>query len=91
MGTKHQIAFEVEKGRKALIRRREVERVTGLSRSSIYARMSTSPPTFPLAVDCGGRVVAWVESEIQGWVEDRIACRDRNQSVKAGSVQAERA
>jgi len=56
-----------------LLRRREVEARTGLSRSSIYARMADG--TFPLAVYLGGRAVAWVESEIDSWVMARIAAR----------------
>lgn len=56
-----------------LLRRREVEARTGLSRSSIYARMAAG--TFPLAVDLGGRAVAWMENEVEGWVLARIAAR----------------
>jgi prophage regulatory protein len=56
-----------------LLRRREVEARTGLSRSSIYARMAAG--TFPLAVDLGGRAVAWMENEVETWVLARIAAR----------------
>jgi len=56
-----------------LLRRREVEARTGLSRSSIYARMAAG--SFPVAVDLGGRAVAWMENEVDGWVLERIAAR----------------
>lgn len=56
-----------------LLRRKEVESKTGLSRSSIYARMAAG--TFPLAVDLGGRAVAWMENEVDSWVLARIAAR----------------
>ncbi len=44
---------------------------TGLSRSTIYLRVSTG--TFPKPVSLGGRAVAWVESEIEDWIEAQIA------------------
>ncbi|EAR62905.1 helix-turn-helix transcriptional regulator [Neptuniibacter caesariensis] len=55
---------------KRLIRRKEVEQLTGLGRSCIYARMSRNE--FPKAIPIGGRLVAWDESEIQQWISDRI-------------------
>ena len=56
---------------KRLIRRPEVEQKTGLGRSCIYARMSRNE--FPKAIPIGGRLVAWDESEIQQWIDERIA------------------
>ncbi|MDA8159127.1 MAG: AlpA family transcriptional regulator [Desulfobacteraceae bacterium] len=56
-----------------LIRRPLVEQRTGLSRSSIYARMAEG--TFPLAVPLGGRAVAWIEDEIDEWVRGVIEAR----------------
>jgi prophage regulatory protein len=46
---------------------------TGLSRSSIYLRVSQG--TFPRPVSLGGRAVGWVEEEIQSWLAERIAAR----------------
>lgn len=54
-----------------LLRRREVESRTGLSRSSIYARMGLK--TFPASIDLGGRAVAWTEDSVDEWVLARIA------------------
>ncbi len=54
-----------------LLRRREVESRTGLSRSSIYARMALG--TFPASIDLGGRAVAWREDEVDEWILARIA------------------
>jgi prophage regulatory protein len=42
----------------------------GLSRSSIYLRISEG--TFPKPISLGGRAVGWLESEIEVWVEQRI-------------------
>lgn len=43
---------------------------TGLSRSTIYLRVSEG--TFPKPVSLGGRAVGWIEAEIQSWLEQRI-------------------
>ena len=54
-----------------LIRLPEVIRQTGLARSSIYE--SVRDRTFPKPVPLCGRNVAWVESQVQQWIADRIA------------------
>ena len=58
--------------KKSLLRRPEVEQRTGLKRSTIYARMTQG--TFPQSVSLG-RAVAWVEEEIEAWIDDRISAR----------------
>jgi len=55
----------------ALIRRRHVERRTGLSRTSIYRLISEGQ--FPKPVSLGIRAVGWVESEIDAWLAARVA------------------
>lgn len=63
-----------------LLSRQEVERRTKLSRSSIYARMGAG--TFPKARRAPGEhSVWWVASEVQAWIDARIA-----QSVVVGTV-----
>jgi len=57
------------------LRRDEVERVTGMPRSTIYDKMSKGE--FPRAVKIGGRAVGWLETEIAQWQEARIAARDQ--------------
>jgi len=56
-----------------LLRIREVCDRVGLSKTTIYVRMANGD--FPKPVQLGG-TVAWVESEIDKWIEDRIADRD---------------
>lgn len=51
------------------IRRPEVEEMTGLSRSTIYAMMESGD--FPRPVKIGKRAVAWPESEIKEWLSGR--------------------
>lgn len=60
-----------EKLREALIRRKQVEARTGLSRSTIYELIQTG--RFPRPVPLVGRTVAWTESSIDNWIAERIA------------------
>ncbi len=46
---------------------------TGLSRSTIYLRISRG--TFPASVSLGGRAVGWIEAEVHAWLTARIAQR----------------
>ncbi|WP_229624312.1 AlpA family transcriptional regulator [Vibrio parahaemolyticus] len=46
---------------------KEVMDKTALSRSAIYRKMSED--AFPKSVNLGDRAVAWVESEIDDWME----------------------
>lgn len=53
-----------------LIRRPEVEKRTGLSRSSLYDKIRSNE--FPAPVSLGASAVAWVESEVNEWIHARI-------------------
>lgn len=53
-----------------LLRLKEVIRRTGKSRSSIYA-----DPSFPKSVKIGTRSVAWVEQEVEDWIQERLRRR----------------
>jgi prophage regulatory protein len=55
----------------SILRLPAVKTRTGLSRSTIYLRVSQG--TFPRPVSLGGRAVGWVDEEIQLWVAERIA------------------
>ena len=54
-----------------LIRRKEVERLTTLSRSRIYALMQQD--AFPKNISLGSMSVTWIEAEVLDWVATRIA------------------
>lgn len=54
----------------ALLRLPTVKARTGLSRSTIYLRMSEG--RFPKPVSLGGRAVGWVEAEINDWMNQQI-------------------
>lgn len=58
-----------------ILRRKQVEARTGLSRSTIYAKMRRNPqrpsdydPTFPKPVSVGAKAVGWIEAEIDAWL-----------------------
>ena len=53
-----------------ILRLLAVKARTGLSRSTIYARVSQG--TFPKPVSLGARAVGWVEAEVQEWVQRQI-------------------
>ena len=54
-----------------LIKMDSVKTMTGLSKSSIYAMMHKA--SFPKNIHIGERGVAWVEAEIQQWIESQIS------------------
>lgn len=54
-----------------LLRRPEVEARTGLARSTIYKWIQEG--NFPQPVKLGSRIVAWRESDVNAWMEDREA------------------
>lgn len=56
-----------------LIRRKEVQAKTGFGASSIYAEMAKG--NFPKPIQISERRVAWLESEIDAWIAERVASR----------------
>jgi prophage regulatory protein len=56
---------------KKFIRLPEVKNKTGLSRSSIYLRMSNGE--FPRSISLGSRAIAWLDADIEQWLDERIA------------------
>lgn len=62
-----------------ILRRKQVEARTGLSRSGIYARLKINPkrpgdydPTFPKPVAVGARAVGWLEHEVIEWLSAQV-------------------
>ncbi|GLR34498.1 helix-turn-helix transcriptional regulator [Shewanella decolorationis] len=66
-----------------LIRIKDVIETTGLARSTIYKYVDKG--IFPKAVTLGRRSIAWVESEVQEWILERIALRDGAASNRSRS------
>lgn len=72
-----------------VIRRPEVIRITGESRSGIYAGMENG--TFPPSVRLGKKSVGWVHVEIMALNAARIAgCSDNEIRALVAKMKAER-
>jgi prophage regulatory protein len=57
----------------AILRLPQVRRITGLSRSSIYAMQESNH--FPQSLKLGARAVGWLESEVRAWLVSRAENR----------------
>lgn len=55
---------------KVVLRLPLVKARTGLSRSTIYLRITEG--TFPKPVSLGARAVGWLESDIEQWLTSRV-------------------
>jgi prophage regulatory protein len=58
---------------KRFIRLKEVMKKTGLSRATVYRFVGMG--TFPSSCSIGDRAVAWVEADVDLWIEQKIAAR----------------
>lgn len=60
-----------------LLRRKQVEQVLGISKSSIYARLDKNSPHYdpamPRPIKIGSTSIAFVESEINAYIDHMIA------------------
>ncbi len=54
----------------AILRLPTVKARTGLSRSTIYLRISEG--RFPKPISLGSRAVGWIEAEINDWLNQQI-------------------
>lgn len=64
-----------------ILRRKQVEARTGLSRSTIYQRIADG--SFPKSINLGGRAVGWLESEIENWLAQRVQASRANHRAAA--------
>ncbi|WP_353064706.1 AlpA family transcriptional regulator [Tunturibacter psychrotolerans] len=60
-----------------ILRLPAVKAKTGLSRSTIYARVAQG--TFPAALILGPNTVGWLEADVEAWIEKQIAATRRLQ------------
>ena len=74
---------------KRLIRRPVVINRTGLQTSQIYDLIAEK--RFPAPVPIGARAVAWVETEVEAWIEARIRERETIKTMpRSGSIRRPR-
>jgi prophage regulatory protein len=64
-----------------ILRLPAVKTKTGLSRSTIYARVSQG--TFPAALSLGPNTVGWLEADVEAWIDKQIASSRRMQEQMA--------
>ncbi|NVF12989.1 helix-turn-helix transcriptional regulator [Vreelandella maris] len=55
-----------------LLKRPEVRQRTTLSDSALYRLMEKGQFPRPIQLNPNGRAVAWVESEVEHWIKQRI-------------------
>jgi prophage regulatory protein len=67
----------------AVLRRKQVEREVGLSRSTIYQRIKDG--TFPKPVQLGERAVGWRASDIEQFLIDPVRYRTSSNSLSHAS------
>jgi prophage regulatory protein len=53
----------------------EVIQISGYRRTTIYEMIKAG--NFPAPVHLGPRAVAWLESEVEAWMQERIDARDQ--------------
>lgn len=54
-----------------ILRQKQVQARTGLSRSTIYLHISQG--IFPRQIKLGSRSVGWLDSDIEEWIASRVA------------------
>lgn len=66
-----------------ILRRRQVEQRTGLSRSTLYQYIKDG--CFPKSVPLGPRAVGWLETEVRSWIAERVRkARDETEQKRVG-------
>jgi prophage regulatory protein len=58
------------------MRLKEVIDITGLARSTIYRFMGKGK--FPRSIPLGERSVGWLDTEVNEWLSNKVACRDKS-------------
>jgi prophage regulatory protein len=58
----------------SFLRLSTVKSRTGLSRSTLYRRISEG--SFPSPIQLGGRAVGWLDSDVDAWIEAQMRARE---------------
>ncbi len=70
----------------------ELKPAKGIPYSRVHLRRLEAAGSFPGRVQLGGNAVAWIESEIDAWLEERAAERDAERvAAEAKDQEAEEA
>lgn len=63
----------------------EVHKITGIARNTAHTLARSNPPKFPKPIKLGERSSGWLLSEINAWLQGRIAERDAKGGTKNAS------
>jgi len=74
MATQAFLIPKIAAARRRLIRNAEVRNRTGLSKTSIWRGQRNG--TFPKPIKSSPGCVAWLEDEIEAWIDSRVTARD---------------
>lgn len=72
--------MQTEQRKERFIKIEEVVHRAGISAKTIYRKMKQG--SFPQSITLDGRNVAWLESEIDQWIDDLIQQRNIKQDVQ---------
>lgn len=60
----------------SILRRKQLENLCGLSRSTIYSRINPKDkrfdPSFPKPISLGAGAVGWISHEVDAWLTSRV-------------------
>jgi prophage regulatory protein len=72
------------RGETIFLRMRDVKAMTGLGQSTLYRLVAENK--FPKPVQIIGGRVGWIASEVEAWMQERIAERDHKRERAARNV-----
>lgn len=72
---------DANQARLSILRRKQVQARTGLSRSTIYLYVKDG--AFPKPIALGPRAVGWIESEVSEWIAARMKSARGNANSSA--------
>lgn len=76
----------------SILRRKDVEARTGLSRSTIYGKLAAGSdqydPSFPAPIKLGPKSVGWIAGELDAWLAGQIEKSRTAAPMKAPAARA---
>lgn len=67
--------------RRSVLRLPAIMAQTGLARSTIYLHIKQG--SFPKPIQLGGNSVGWLTSDIDAWIDERVAARNESEARAA--------
>ena len=73
----------MERQQRQFIRLKQLKALVGLGHTTIYAKIKTGE--FPKPYPLGARAVAWLSSEIDDWIAQRVAAGRQDEALNVRS------